>query len=213
MPRSLRDTSRVFRHHVAISRRRIAVLNEDLFGVTAQDKISLLNQAINDINFALSIEYARTCLSPNGRPFYRFIGLFDNDKAGRQAIGAARNLDASILEFKDVFRLHPVMPTTGNLDPKTLQKAFERENGAYKGLDWELEDLVSESFIEAFLAEYPAAIVRTTPIGGKIHRDLTRDGKARLHQFIKKHAMRDDLLDVIELVKALRFYMALPKVT
>lgn len=154
--------------------------------------------------------YARTCLSPNGRPLYRFIGLFDNDKAGRQAIGAARNLDASILEFKDVFRLHPVMPTTGNLDPKTLQKSFERENGAYKGLDWELEDLVSESFLEAFLADYPTAIARTTPIGGRIHRDLTRDGKAHLHRFIKKHAMRDDLLSVIQLIKAIRFYMALP---
>ncbi|HET9904917.1 MAG TPA: hypothetical protein VFQ27_14565, partial [Xanthobacteraceae bacterium] len=120
-------------------------------------------------------------------------------------------LDASILEFKDVFRIHPVMPTTGNLDPKTLQKSFERENGAYKGLDWELEDLVSEPFMQAFLTDYPTAIAKATPIGGKIHRDLTRDGKAHLHQFIKKHAMREDLLGVIELVKALRFYMALPK--
>jgi hypothetical protein len=57
MPRPLRDTSRVFRHHVAISRRRIAVLNENLYGITSEDKIALLNQAISDINFALSIEY------------------------------------------------------------------------------------------------------------------------------------------------------------
>lgn len=57
MPRSLQDTSRVFRHHVAISRRRIAVLNENFYGVTTNDKIDLLNQAISDINFALSIEY------------------------------------------------------------------------------------------------------------------------------------------------------------
>jgi hypothetical protein len=58
MPRSLRDTSRVFRHHVAISRRRIAVLNEAFYGVKSDDKIGLLKQAIEDINFALhSIEY------------------------------------------------------------------------------------------------------------------------------------------------------------
>jgi hypothetical protein len=58
MPRSLRDTSRVFRHHVAISRRRVAGLNEDFYGVKIEDKIALLNQAIEDINFALSsIEY------------------------------------------------------------------------------------------------------------------------------------------------------------
>ena len=47
---------------------------------------------------------ARTCLLPNGRPRYRFIGLFDNDKAGKQAVNAARDFDKSILEYKDVFR-------------------------------------------------------------------------------------------------------------
>jgi hypothetical protein len=156
--------------------------------------------------------YGRTCLTRSGRPLYRFIALFDNDKAGRQAINAARNLDASIIEYKDAFRVHPVMPTGGNLDPKTLQKAFERQNGAYKGLDWELEDLVSDQFLQAFLADHPTAVTKTTPIGGKIHRDMTRDGKARLHQFLKKHAMREDLLAVIELLKALRFYMCLPPI-
>jgi hypothetical protein len=58
MPRSLRDTSRVFRHHVAITRRRIAVLSGDFYGVTIDDKIALLTKAIEDMNFALtSIEY------------------------------------------------------------------------------------------------------------------------------------------------------------
>lgn len=58
MPRSLRDTSRVFRHHVAISRRRIAMLPKDFYGVALEDKVVLLRRAIEDINFALtSIEY------------------------------------------------------------------------------------------------------------------------------------------------------------
>lgn len=58
MPRTLRDTSRIFRHHTAISRRRIAKLNESLFGITANDKLVLLNTAIDDINYAIgSIEY------------------------------------------------------------------------------------------------------------------------------------------------------------
>jgi hypothetical protein len=58
MPQSLRDTSRVFRHHTAISRRRIAKLDETFYGVTRADRLALLNQAINDINYALnSIEY------------------------------------------------------------------------------------------------------------------------------------------------------------
>ena len=66
--------------------------------------------------------YSRTFLLPNGRPRYRFIGLFDNDKAGIEAVKGIRNFDSSILEYKDVFLLKPFMPCDGNLDPKTLKK-------------------------------------------------------------------------------------------
>ena len=152
---------------------------------------------------------ARTSLLPNGRPRFRFIGLFDNDKAGKQAVSAARTFDISILEYKDVFRIQPVMPTTGNLDPKTLQHSFERLNAEYRGLDWELEDLLPAQFLAAFFADRPTAVARTTRIGGKTHRDLTPDGKARLHQFIKLHAIREDLGAVIEVLHALRFYLGL----
>lgn len=58
MPKPLRDTSRVFRHHTAISRRRIAKFDEKIYGVTNTDKLDLLKGAIEDINYALSyIEY------------------------------------------------------------------------------------------------------------------------------------------------------------
>nr|WP_321464333.1 hypothetical protein [uncultured Desulfobulbus sp.] len=59
MPRSLIDTSRVFRHHLAVSRRRITKLDVEFYGVTKEDKILLLSAAIEDINYALhSIEYS-----------------------------------------------------------------------------------------------------------------------------------------------------------
>ena len=58
MPQSLRDSSRVVRHHTAISRRRVAKLDERLYGVTSDDRITLLNKAIEDIEYALTlIEY------------------------------------------------------------------------------------------------------------------------------------------------------------
>lgn len=152
---------------------------------------------------------SRTCLAQNGSPRYRFVGLFDNDHAGKQAVKSARIVDNSILEYKDVFRLWPQMPLPGNLDPGTVQRAFERENAAYGNLDWELEDLLPADFIDAFAAENPKAIARTTSISGKVHRDLTPDGKARLHHFVKQHAVRDDLAPVIGVLKALRFYLGL----
>lgn len=152
---------------------------------------------------------ARTCLQPNGRPTYRFIGLFDNDKAGKQAVKAVRDFDTSILEYKDVFRLWPIMPLAGNLDPGTMQKTFERDNAPYKGIEWEAEDLLEHEFYEAFLFDNPSALVRNASLAGKVHRDLTFDGKARLHQFIKQHAVRKDIDGVIKVLKALRYYLGL----
>ena len=58
MASPLRDNSRVFRHHSAVSRRRVAKLDEPVYGVTVADKIKLLKRAITDIKYALdSIEY------------------------------------------------------------------------------------------------------------------------------------------------------------
>jgi hypothetical protein len=152
---------------------------------------------------------SRTCLLPNGRPRYRIVALFDNDKAGRQAVRSARDLDASLLEFKDLFRLWPVMPLTGNLDPISMQKLFAKENEPYKNLEWELEDLLPDSFVECFLEGVPGAITHSTTVNGRTHRDFTRDGKARLHRFVKQHAIRQDLNPVTAVLKALRCYLGL----
>ena len=146
---------------------------------------------------------------PNGRPRYRFIGLFDNDKAGKQAVNAARDFDKSILEYKDVFRLWPVMPLPSDLDPGSIQRAFESENSRYKGLEWEIEDLLPQEFVDAFLSESPGAVARSLTMNGKVHRDLTRDGKARLHRFVKDHAVRDDLISVVGVLKAIRLYLGI----
>lgn len=54
MPKPLRDTSRLFRHHTAISRRRIALLESPIYDVTPADQLVLLDQAIIDIEYAIS---------------------------------------------------------------------------------------------------------------------------------------------------------------
>src|SRR5690606_8898422 len=48
MPAPLRNTSRLFRHHTAISRRRVARLDENVYGVTVSDRNELLLAAIRD---------------------------------------------------------------------------------------------------------------------------------------------------------------------
>lgn len=152
---------------------------------------------------------APVCLSTNGLPKYRFIGLFDHDRAGREAIKLAREFDKSALEYRDVFLLRPVMPLHTDRDPASLQKKFEVENLPYKGLDWELEDLLPESFWNAFTSSFPAAIAKVTTVSGRAHRDMTRDGKARFHRFVKQNATHADLQGVIATIRALRFYLGM----
>ena len=58
MPRALQDSSRVFRHHTAISRRRVSKLDTAVYGLSENDRVQLLERAISDIEYALkSIEY------------------------------------------------------------------------------------------------------------------------------------------------------------
>lgn len=101
------------------------------------------------------------------------------------------------------------MPLSNNLDPGSVQKTFERENAVYKGMEWELEDLLTSGFVDAFQAECPRAITRATPVADKLHREMTADGKARFHRFVKQQAIRSDLTGVVETMKALRFYLGL----
>ncbi len=54
MPQSLRDTSRVFRHHTAISRRRISKLESMAYYIEDAERIDLLQGAIKDIKYALT---------------------------------------------------------------------------------------------------------------------------------------------------------------
>jgi hypothetical protein len=57
MPAPLRNGSRVFRHHTAISRRRIVWLPQEAYEISDTDKVSLLERAAADITYALhSIE-------------------------------------------------------------------------------------------------------------------------------------------------------------
>src|SRR5690606_31901090 len=51
MPDSLRQTSRAFDHHVAISKRRVAT--NQMFDLSLEEKEAYLRSAINDLKFAL----------------------------------------------------------------------------------------------------------------------------------------------------------------
>ncbi len=153
---------------------------------------------------------ATTVLDPSGRPRYRIAALFDNDNAGRYAVRSAPQFDIRLTEFKEMFLLRPIMPQTNNCDPNAIRSLVENANAPYRRLDWELEDLFPPSFFKAFDEEYTTAVARTAITGDKTHRDLTTDGKARFHRFVKQNALLSDLEGVVATVRAVRTYVGLP---
>lgn len=142
----------------------------------------------------------------NGNLRYRFLGLYDNDRAGKRAIAAISSYDATIKKYSEVFLLRPVMSLKGGADHRTVQQRFERDNEPYKDLDWEMEDLINPSFLDLFEDEFPTAVSHRITILDRTHRDFTEQGKRDLIKFVKDHATLDELWDVIRLIRALRDY-------
>lgn len=153
---------------------------------------------------------AKYSLTPQGTPQYRFVGLVDNDAAGRQAIENARVADASVVEFRDILRIRPNMICgVGSVELEHLRTEFERRNGAFEELDWELEDLLEVGFVEAFCAQMPGSLLEKQAVAGRVHWELTRKGKRELNRFAKDGATLEDLKGVICTIRSLRFCLGL----
>ena len=103
-----------------------------------------------------------------------------------------------------------MMCRAGNRDPGTVQAVFERENATFRGLDWELEDLLPQSFIESFCDEFPNARLRLVPMSGRVHHEFTRDGKSRLSRYVKENAILEDMQGVVQALVTMRHYLLLP---
>ena len=96
MAPTLRDTSRVFRHHSAVSRRRIATLNESAYDVSVDDKVQLLRRAVEDIEYALhSIGYrpgSETDLNLYNSLVHAYHDLADVEESRGAAVDEVRDL-------------------------------------------------------------------------------------------------------------------------
>ncbi|MFG1260555.1 hypothetical protein V5F79_24875 [Xanthobacter flavus] len=139
---------------------------------------------------------------------HRFIGLLDNDMAGRSAFTIASSFDRRIEPYVDIFLLHPVMPVF----PLGYDRAMEiaRVNRPFRGLDWEVEDLCSERILRLFEAQYTGGVQVKNGIGGKIHRELHPDFKPELRKIFIEEATLADAGGFVELLRMLRIYLSLP---
>lgn len=185
-------------HKVELLGEDLSIIAAGLGGEGGVDGVNKRYQAIRQV--------AAAEVTFNQRPSHRFIALYDNDRAGREAIGRITNFDVSINEYSDVFLLRPVMPVKNGTNSQGMKNRFERDNSDYRNLDWEIEDLVSEDILLAFEADAPGDVTGKSDIAGLTHREFSRDGKYKLLKFIEEYATLKDLGKVVALIKALRDY-------
>ncbi|MBX9458201.1 MAG: hypothetical protein KL863_20410 [Rhizobium sp.] len=146
----------------------------------------------------------------NGLLKYRFIGLFDNDHAGKKAFRLASAIDRRVVRYRDVFLLHPNMPIANSYPVSGLEQSASLLNAPYSGLDWEIEDSLSESFKLRFQSSNPRAISNILSRGNRTHLELTREGKRAFSLFVRNNAKHKEMADTIRLICALRSYLGIP---
>lgn len=190
------------KHKAAILGDQIAVLAA---GKADEGGVDGLNRRLNAAR-----QIADADRGPDGSLRYRFIGLFDNDHAGRRAVEHACLFDRRLLLFRDLFLIYPRMSLANGADHADLRRRVETENAQCKGLDWEIEDFLSERLINDFALSNPSAIQSSRSLGGFTHWEFTREGKFQLHRFTKSNATLEDLQGIVQLIRALRDYCRLP---
>lgn len=139
----------------------------------------------------------------------KFVGLFDNDHAGRKHARMLCEMDFRVKHYRDVFLLHPVMPASNGVVGPELQRRAEAQNGSCTGLDWEIEDYLPEDLIRGFCNSNPGALIREQRMAGRVHREFTRVGKGRLQRHVAEEALVEDMIEIVRLICALRDYLGL----
>ncbi len=182
----------------------------DGFAVVAAGKredggVDGVNRRLNAVR-----QLAEVDVDAEGKQRYRFIGLLDNDRAGRRALRWACEFDRRVIRYQDLFLLHPNMPRANGDPGSEVEHRARSLNEKYCNLDWEIEDLLPESLHDEFQNQFPNAILSSQSQNGRTHREFTRDGKVQFRHFVLDRAQPEDIVELVSLACALRDYLGLP---
>lgn len=145
----------------------------------------------------------------DGRVMFKLIALVDGDSAGKAAFRALAAKSMDYRPWREIFLLQRNIPR-GNMDPEFVGRLVARENEDIR-LDCEIEDLVSQDLVRAYLADNPRALRCAPVFRGEHMRVQFADGeKGKFCRFVESYATCSDLAKIIELLKTLRFFMGLP---
>ena len=151
----------------------------------------------------------RDCDS-NGAVLFRLVALVDNDEAGRSLRRSLLQQYRSFRENRDLFVLRRILPRTTS-EPSVLTSQIAKHNAPWTNIDCELEDLLGNELITAFLADEPNSLTRPVQsVGQHDHYEWKGPAKARLCMFVERYAQLGDMTGIVEVLKSLRFYLGLP---
>ena len=137
---------------------------------------------------------------------FRVVALLDDDLAGR-ACAKSLSMTWRYCHGRDFFLMRRTWPMSTN-EPGVLGKHLEQERFP---LFTEIEDLVSESFLDSFACERPDAFSRARRLeSGARHSNFGEQMKGALWIFVKQNAMLADLIQIVDCLRAVRFYVGLP---
>jgi hypothetical protein len=181
------------------------------------DRLSLFPTGIGDLGGTYGIlthfhslrQNMKVDVTSDGKPVYHVIALFDSDSAGKKAFG---ELAAQYLEYRkwrDIFLLHRIIPRSSR-DPKYLERLVAEANHSSRSLDCEIEDLIAKDLVEDYVDMNPNAITKALAvIGDAFHVDFVKGQKGRFCGFVEQNALVEDVVAIVEVLKALRYFLGL----
>ncbi len=149
-------------------------------------------------------------VSQEGRKVFHSIALFDDDLEGKRGFGALSGQHLNYKKWRDIFLLQRILPRSTR-DPVHLARLVAEANEPWKGMDCEIEDLISFEVIRLFVADNPGAIFRPLEeTAGGFHCSFNPQFKARFIRFVEANALLRDISSVVEVLKSLRYHLGLP---
>lgn len=137
---------------------------------------------------------------------FRVVALLDDDPAGR---ACAKSLSTAwrYRHGRDFFLMRRTWPMSTN-EPGVLCKQLEQDRFP---LFTEIEDLVSAPFLDSFADERSDAFRRAMQHeSGARYSNFNEQMKGALWIYVKENAILADLIQIVECLRAIRFYIGLP---
>lgn len=144
----------------------------------------------------------------NDKQIYRFIALLDDDSMGRSALKNICSSRRDIREFEHIFRLRRRMPLRAGNIVKLAERTNE-ENACFN-MDCVIEDLLPIDICTEFVRSDPHRL-NPTPVSENNghHTRWPPERKSQLLRYTEEHAIYNDMLNIISLIKSLRSYLNL----